>query len=101
MVFKRGGCVYIMTNKTHSVLYIGVTSDIISRVWDHKNKTYPNSFTAKYNCDKLVYYLFYPHIEEAIAAEKSLKNRSRNYKNELVSSFNTEWKDLYDSLLEE
>lgn len=90
-----------MTNKMHSVLYIGVTSDITGRVLQHKNKTYPNSFTAKYNCDKLVYYLFYPHIEEAIAAEKSLKNRSRTYKNELVSSFNPDWKDLYDSLLEE
>jgi len=101
MVFQRGGCVYIMTNKMHSVLYIGVTSDITGRIWEHKNKTYPNSFTTKYNCDKLVYYFFYSHIEEAIAAEKSLKNRSRVYKNELINSFNPEWKDLYDSLLEE
>ena len=101
MVFQRGGCVYILTNKMHSVLYIGVTSDITGRIWEHKNKTYPNSFTAKYNCDKLVYYFFYSHIEEAIAAEKSLKNRSRVYKNELINSFNPEWKDLYDSLLEE
>ncbi len=57
MVFQRGGCVYIMTNKVHSVLYTGVTSSIIDRVWEHKNKTYPNSFTAKYGCDKLVFYL--------------------------------------------
>jgi len=100
MVFKSGGCVYIMTNKMHTVLYIGVTSDIVSRTWQHKNKVYPKSFTAKYNCDKLVYYLFYPHIEEAISAEKSLKERSRNYKSDLISSFNHDWKDLYDSLLE-
>ena len=101
MVFQRGGCVYIMTNKMHSVLYIGVTSDITGRIWEHKNKTYPNIFTAKYNCEKLVYYFFYSHIEEAISAEKSLKNRSRAYKNDLINSFNPEWKDLYDSLLEE
>jgi putative endonuclease len=69
MVFQRGGCVYIITNKLNKVLYTGVTSDIINRIWEHKNKTYPNSFTSKYNCDKLVYYLFYSHIEEAIAAE--------------------------------
>ena len=100
MVFQRGGCVYIMTNKMHTVLYVGATSDIIGRVWKHKNKFYPKSFTAKYNCDKLVYYIFYPHIEEAIAAEKSLKERSRAYKNELINSFNSDWKDLYDSLLE-
>lgn len=101
MVFQRGGCIYIMTNKIHSVLYIGVTSEITGRVCDHKNKVHPKSFTAKYNCDKLVYYFFYPHIEEAIAAEKSLKNRSRDYKIKLISSFNPEWNDLYDSLLED
>ncbi|MEO8885230.1 MAG: GIY-YIG nuclease family protein [Mucilaginibacter sp.] len=98
MVFKRGGCVYILTNKMHTVLYIGVTSNIIGRIWEHKNKLYPNSFTAKYNCDKLVYYYFYPHIEEAIAEEKSLKNRSRAYKNQLIGSLNPGWKDLYVSI---
>ena len=87
-----------MTNKMHTVLYIGVTSDIIGRIWQHKNKVYPNSFTAKYNCDKLVYYCFYPHIEEAIAEEKSLKNRRRDYKNELISSVNPDWNDLYDKI---
>ncbi|GAC1301522.1 MAG: GIY-YIG nuclease family protein [Mucilaginibacter sp.] len=101
MVFQQGGCVYIMTNKLHTVLYIGVTSDLTGRLWDHKNKTYPKSFTAKYNCDKLVYYCFYPRIEEAIAVEKSIKGASRKYKQQLVNSLNPEWKDLYDSLLEE
>jgi putative endonuclease len=97
MVFQRGGCVYIVTNKMHTVLYIGVTSDITGRIWEHKNKVYPKSFTAKYNCDKLVYYEFYPHIEEAIAAEKTLKDRSRAYKNQLITSLNPEWTDLYAS----
>jgi putative endonuclease len=100
MVFQRGGCVYILTNKMHTVLYIGVTSDLLARTWEHKNKVYPRSFTAKYNCDKLIYYFFYSHIEEAIAAEKLLKDRSRLYKNKLIHSFNPDWKDLYDSLEE-
>ncbi|WP_214072778.1 GIY-YIG nuclease family protein [Mucilaginibacter sp. dw_454] len=95
MVFQRGGCVYIVTNKTHTVLYIGVTSDIRVRIWEHKNKVHPKSFTAKYNCNHLVYYCFYPHIEEAISAEKSLKKRKRDYKNNLITDFNPEWRDLY------
>ena len=97
----RGGCVYIMTNKTHSVLYTGVTSDIIVRVWKHKNKFYPKSFTAKYNCDKLVYYFFYSRIEEAIAAEKSIQAGSRKNKINLINSINPEWLDLYDDLIKE
>ena len=58
---KRGGCVYIMTNKMHTVLYTGVTSDIVARVWKHKNKVYPKSFTARYYCDKLVYFFLSTH----------------------------------------
>jgi putative endonuclease len=101
MVFQRGGCVYITTNKLHTVFYTGVTSDLIGRVWDHKNKRYPNSYTAKYNCDKLVYYFFYSRIEEAIATEKAIKGGSRKSKIQLVNSINSEWKDLYDVLIEE
>src|ERR1700743_915581 len=100
-MIKRGGCVYIMTNNRHTVLYVGVTSELISRVWAHKNKTYPKSFTAKYNCDKLVYYQFYPHIEEAIAIEKTTKGGSRASKIQLVNAMNPEWKDLYDDLINE
>jgi putative endonuclease len=101
MVFEKGGCVYIMTNKLHTVLYTGVTSDITGRVWEHKNKVYPNSFTAKYNCNKLVYYLFYPHIEEAISAEKLIKGSSRDYKKQLINQLNPDWDDLYDVLINE
>jgi putative endonuclease len=88
MVFQRGGCVYIITNIEHAVLYTGVTSDIITRIWQHKNKIYPNSFTAKYNCNKLVYYQSYAHIEEAIAAEKLIKGGSRQSKLNLIGSLN-------------
>jgi putative endonuclease len=79
--------------KLHFVLYTGVSSDLPGRVYDHKNKTYPKCFTAKYNCNKLVYYQFYPRIEEAISAEKTLKGCSRKHKQQLVNSMNPEWKD--------
>ena len=98
---ERGGCVYIMTNKRHTVLYTGVTSDLIGRVWQHKNKVYPKSFTAKYNCNKLVYYYFYSRIEEAIAAEKAIQGGKRKAKIPLINSLNLEWIDLYDGLINE
>ncbi|MEO7212848.1 GIY-YIG nuclease family protein [Mucilaginibacter sp.] len=101
MVFQRGDCVYILANKYNSVLYTGVSSELLSRIWDHKNKTYPTSFTSKHNCHKLVYYYFYSHIEEAIAAEKTIKGGNREYKRKLVNAMNPEWKDLYDGLLAE
>jgi putative endonuclease len=101
MVMQRGGCLYIMTNKQHAVFYTGVTSDILTRVWDHKNKTYPKSFTSKYNCDKLVYYYFYSHIEESISAEKVIKGGSRQSKINLIVSINPGWNDLYVDLLNE
>ena len=101
MISQRGGCVYIVTNKLHTVFYTGVTSNIRSRIWEHKNKIYPKSFTAKYNCNKLVYFNSYPHIQEAIAAEKAIKGGSRVSKKQLVNSMNPEWKDLYDEMVEE
>jgi putative endonuclease len=98
MVMQRGGCVYITTYKEHSVLYTGVTSDVTGRIYNHKNKIYPNSFSAKYNCDKLVYYFFYPHIEAAIAAEKQIKAGKRQTKIDLINGINPEWQELYDRL---
>ncbi len=65
---------YIMTNVNHTVLYIGVTSDLFARVHEHKKRVHPNSFTDSYNCMKLVYYSCYNRIEEAIAYEKKMKN---------------------------
>ncbi|MBS1520833.1 MAG: GIY-YIG nuclease family protein [Bacteroidetes bacterium] len=101
MVFQQGGCVYILTNQYHNVFYVGVTSDLTGRIWDHKNKTHPNSFTAKYNCNKLAYYEFYSRIEEAIAAEKALKGGNRKSKQNLISTMNPTWLDLYDRLINE
>jgi putative endonuclease len=94
----RGGCVYIITNKNRNVLYTGVTSDLHSRIWEHKNHIYPKSFSAKYNCEILVFYKFYPTIEEAIATEKLIKGGSRKKKEELINKLNPDWKDLFDEL---
>ena len=95
---KRGGCVYIMTNKNNTTLYTGVTSDLQKRIWQHKNFIYPTSFTAKYKTVKLVYYEFYSRIEEAIAIEKQIKSGSRAKKETLINSINPTWKDLYDEV---
>ncbi len=95
---KKGCCVYITTNVSHSVLYTGVTSDIVRRVFYHKSKTYPNSFTAKYDCAKLVYFAFYPTIEEAIAAEKVIKGGDREHKIQIINALNPQWEELYDDL---
>jgi putative endonuclease len=95
---QRGGCVYIVTNARHTVLYTGVTSNLISRISEHKTKRYPNAFTAKYNCDKLVFYAFYPTIEEAISAEKQIKAGIRQKKLDLINSMNSEWQNLFDGL---
>ncbi len=89
-----GGYTYIMTNKNNTVLYIGVTSNIEQRVYEHKSKVYPNSFTAKYNCDKLVYFECFNFIEEAIAREKKLKNWKREWKIELITNNNPQWIEL-------
>jgi putative endonuclease len=95
---QRGGSVYIMSSPNKSTLYIGVTANLITRVSEHRTKVNPKSFTGKYNCVMLVYYIGYDRIEEAIAAEKQLKDRSRAYKDNLITDFNPEWKDLWDDI---
>ncbi|MCG8384087.1 MAG: GIY-YIG nuclease family protein, partial [Cytophagales bacterium] len=67
---KKGGAVYIITNTHNTTLYTGVCEDLIARTIEHKESAYPNSFTAKYNCSKLVYYELFHSMEEAIAREK-------------------------------
>lgn len=93
-----GGVTYIMTNKNNTVLYVGVTSDLKERVWEHKNNFYQNSFTSKYKCDKLVYYHFFVQIEEAILFEKKLKGGSRLSKIKLIEEQNPNWEDLFPLL---
>jgi putative endonuclease len=95
---QKGGYVYIMTNRHHSVLYVGVTNNLIRRVDEHKQKRNPKSFTARYNVDKLVYFEGFHEIGEAIAREKQIKAGSRQKKVDLIESINKEWNDLADGL---
>jgi putative endonuclease len=90
--------VYIVTNKGRSTLYIGVTNDLIRRVFEHRNKLV-DGFTKKYNLTNLVYYETLSDPETAIKREKSLKNLLRSKKEDLVNSVNPTWKDLYDEIL--
>jgi putative endonuclease len=85
---------YILTNKNNSVFYIGVTNNIIARTYQHKSKE-QESFTAKYNINKLVYFEEYGEIEEAIIREKKLKRWNKDWKVELIEKMNPNWDDLY------
>ena len=85
--------VYIMTNYSETSLYIGVTSNLPKRVWEHKNKVV-EGFTEKYNVDKLVYFETTDSIESAIKREKQLKNWHREWKINLIKEKNPEFKDL-------
>jgi putative endonuclease len=96
---KRGGAIYIMTNSTHTTLYVGVTSDLKKRVWEHKNFIFSESFTSKYKLTYLVYYEGFHRIEEAIAREKQIKGGSRKRKENLIKSINPNWNDLYNDVL--
>jgi putative endonuclease len=95
---KRGGCVYMMSSPNKNALYTGVTSDLQKRVVEHKDKIYPFSFTARYNCVKLVYYNNFLTIEEAILEEKRIKGGSRKQKEALIYSINPEWRDLWEEV---
>jgi len=95
MTEDRQYYVYILTNKSNNVLYIGVTNDLIRRIFEHKNKLV-EGFAKKYNLRKLVYYEATDDIESAINREKQLKNWHRDWKINLVDQFNPDWKDLSD-----
>lgn len=86
--------VYIMTNKPNGVLYIGVTDDIEERVKEHKIKLHPKSFTARYNCDKLVYFEEFENGDEAVKRESQFKKWKRDWKIELIKDMNPSWSDL-------
>jgi putative endonuclease len=86
-----------MTNKSNTVLYTGVTSDLRKRVHQHREKL-TGGFTARYNCTKLVYYEVLEDMYAAISREKQIKAGSRSRKIELIEAMNAEWKDLYETL---
>ncbi|HXP35416.1 MAG TPA: GIY-YIG nuclease family protein [Chthoniobacterales bacterium] len=89
--------VYIVTNQTDSVLYIGMTNDLSRRLREHRSGEIPG-FTADYRCHKLVYWEHYSDVEEAIAREKQLKRWSRKKKVELIDQVNPRWLDLFDEI---
>jgi putative endonuclease len=91
-------CVYILASKRNGTLYIGVTSQLATRVWQHKSKV-AEGFTAKYGVDKLVYYEAHGSAETAIVREKQLKKWRRAWKIELIESLNPDWRDLYEETL--
>ena len=95
---KRGGYVYIMTNKRYGVLYTGVTADLPFRVTQHREGK-GGAFTAKYRCKMLVYVEQFATIEEAIAREKAIKAWKREWKIEAIEKQNLSWDDLYLALL--
>jgi len=86
--------VYILANKTNSVLYTGVSGDLEKRIYDHKTGRDKSSFTSRYRVNRLVYYEEYENISDAIMREKQIKAGSRHKKNQLVESINPEWNDL-------
>jgi len=85
--------IYTLTNKNHSVLYIGVTSNLVKRIYAHKNHLFLG-FTKKYNVDKLVYYEKFYTIVDAIEREKQLKKWNRDWKIRLINKVNPGWRDL-------
>jgi putative endonuclease len=95
---EKQPAVYILTNKRNGTLYIGVTSDLIKRVWEHKNSMV-SGFTKKYNLNQLVWYELHENMESAILREKRLKEYKRSWKLKLIENMNPDWQDLYDSIV--
>jgi len=90
--------VYILASKPHGVLYIGVTSDMIRRVWQHRSGEV-EGFTKRYHVKQLVYFEIHEEIEQAILREKRLKRWKRAKKVDLIERHNADWRDLYDDLV--
>ena len=87
-------CVYIMANKPNGVIYIGVTDNLDERVKEHKLRVYPKSFTARYNCDILVYFEEFENGEKASIREVQFKKWKRDWKIKLIEEMNPSWADL-------
>lgn len=94
---KENFYVYILSNQSNRVVYTGVTSNLVKRIWQHKNKV-ADGFTSKYNVNKLVYFENHDDAENAIKREKNIKDWKRAWKNELIGKENPDWRDLYDDI---
>ncbi|MCY4436395.1 MAG: GIY-YIG nuclease family protein [Chloroflexi bacterium] len=94
----KSPCVYILANNPIGTLYIGVTSDLVQRVWQHKSD-FEEGFTKDYGVHRLVWYEVHETMESAIAREKALKKWNRAWKIELIEKTNPKWTDLYDEII--
>ena len=95
---KTPSYIYIITNYKNTTLYTGVTSNLVKRIWEHKNEVI-EGFSKKYKLHKLVYYEVIDNIETAINREKYIKGKSKQYKINLIESINKEWNDLYEKII--
>ena len=91
-------CVYILASHYHGTLYIGVTSNLLRRIWSHKQGLVPG-FTDTYRVNRLVWYELHERMESAIAREKVMKEWKRSWKIQVIEQENPEWRDLYPRLL--
>ncbi len=95
---SKGGYIYILSNKPNGILYVGVTNDLVRRVFGHREGVV-KGFSKTYNLKRLVYYEQYDDIRLAIQREKTMKHWPREWKVRLINGFNREWDDLYPSLI--
>jgi putative endonuclease len=99
-VREFGGCTYILASKRNGTLYTGVTSDLLGRVWSHRQGT-ASIFTRRYNVTRLVWFEAHETIQGAIQRETSIKRWPRKWKLNLIEASNPQWKDLYEELTRE
>lgn len=95
---EKGGFVYIMANRRNGTIYIGVTSNLIKRVWEHREGA-ADGFTKKYGCKMLVWYQKFDDIEDAIKREKQMKEWKRLWKLREIEEMNPDWNDLFESVV--
>lgn len=95
---ERNPCVYILASKRNGTLYVGVTSNLAKRIWQHKNDL-AEGFTKRYGVHFLVWYEVHESMENAIAREKAIKEWQRHWKLELVEAMNPDWRDLYEEII--
>ena len=95
---QKSPCVYLLASKPNGVLYLGVTSDLIKRIWQHKNK-FVDGFSKKYNVHNLVWFELHEDMSSAIMREKNIKKWMREWKVRLIEQSNSEWRDLYKDII--
>ena len=95
---ERQPCVYLLASKRNGTLYAGVTSNLVKRVWEHKQHTV-DGFTRKYGVTHLVWFEVHETMDSAIRREKAIKNWRRSWKINVIETTNPQWRDLYEDLL--